>query len=250
MFTGNDGVKVAIDQAVTIPAANPPQFGVATVTARTIAVGAAGNINALDINTSCCLPSVAVKNTAPFTGGIDARDYQAVAQTDIDSLTSKLKQVLSQQIQRAFTLRPGEALHTTTCILKASSYHQAGEEAKTVIVEVVNNCEAVAYNQTEVTQKATETYITEDNPGMLYRLVGSVQVRVLSVSPFTVGCSGTWAYLLTQGYQRYHATRFAGDTPEQAKRYLLNTGFIGQVMIAQNLPKDADYIRFRVFVGL
>src|SRR5207253_2619459 len=42
-FTGSDGVQVLTDQSVTIPAANPPQFAEATVTAHTLNPGTAGN---------------------------------------------------------------------------------------------------------------------------------------------------------------------------------------------------------------
>lgn len=91
VFTGKDGVQVATDRFITIPAANPPYFGWASVPAHAIKAGAVGNIQAGDINKACCFLSVQVKNAAPFNGGVDERDYRAVAQVDVDTRASELK---------------------------------------------------------------------------------------------------------------------------------------------------------------
>ncbi len=46
VFTGNDGIQVATDTDATIPAANPPVFGQATVPAHALTANAKGNIQA------------------------------------------------------------------------------------------------------------------------------------------------------------------------------------------------------------
>jgi hypothetical protein len=250
VFTGTDGIQVATDRSVTIPAANPPYFGRASVTAHAVTVGATGNIREGDINNVCCFLPVKVKNVAPFTGGADERDYRAVAKVDVDALAFELKQTLSKQIAAAFVLRPGEALQPTHCVFSVSSTRRIGEKADTVTVTVAHTCQGVAYNQQELTQKVTDVFKAQENPGPHYILVGAVQVSVISVSPFVVRCRGLWAFHLTESYLHDLATRIAGDTPNQAKAYLLHTGVIIQATVTQDLPKDPDYIRFQVFVGL
>lgn len=250
VFTGADGIKVVVDQAVTIPAANPPYFGQASVPAHAIAAGAAGNIKAGDINTVCCFPSFDVKNTTSFTGGADERDYQAVARTDISTLTSQLKQALSPDIQRLFPLLPGEVIQSADCVFKASPNHQVGEEAGTVTIEGMNICKGVAYNIGELLKKATDDLEARSNPGPHYERVGTVQLSIISLSPFVVRSKGTWVYILTRARQRELAAKIAGDTPEQARVYLLHTGIISQAIVPQNIPKDSSYIGFEVLTGL
>jgi hypothetical protein len=250
VFIGSDGVQVVTDRFVMIPAANPPYLGWASVTAHSVTVGAAGNIRAGDISKACCFPSVEVKNAVSFSGGADERDYRAVAKADVDALASELKQALSQQIAAAFLLRPGEALQTSNCLFSVSSNHRIGDEADTVKVTVAHTCQGVAYDQQELTQKATDVFKARETPGPHYMLVGAVQASVISVSPFVVQCRGLWAYILTQSYQHDLASAIAGATPAQARAYLLRSGVITQVTVTQDLPKDSDYIRFQVIIGL
>src|SRR5579885_3084007 len=68
-LTAADGVSVVTEQAVRLPAGNPPVFGIAEVAAHAATTGPQGNIPALDLNGLCCLPGVSVKNTAAFVGG-------------------------------------------------------------------------------------------------------------------------------------------------------------------------------------
>ena len=81
-------------------------------------------------------------------------------------------------------------------------------------------------------------------------LEGDIEINITSVLPFTVSLRGLWVYHLSQDYEQFLAQQIAGDTPEQARTYLLQTGFITQATVTQNLPKDPDHIRFLVLVGL
>jgi len=103
VFTSSDGIKVVTDASVTVPAsnptANPPQLGYATVPANAVVAGSSGNIAAYDINATV-VNGVSVKNTSPFAHGQDARDFQAVVQRDLDSLTAQVQQQLTQAIPR------------------------------------------------------------------------------------------------------------------------------------------------------
>jgi hypothetical protein len=184
----------------------------------------------------------------PFAGGQDARDYQAVALADISTLTLILKERLNGQIPRAFSVGPGEAVRPTGCTFKSSPNHQAGEEAQAVTVKGTETCQGLAYNTGEVSREAFEAFTTLANPGPSYEMLGAVQTTVVSATPFLVQCHATWVYHLTGDYERYIAARIAGESPRQATAYLLHTGFVRRTVVTENLPKDPDYIHFRVVV--
>jgi len=248
VFTGADGILVATDETITIPKASPPQFAEATVTAHTLTTGNQSNIVADDINTTVS-NGVLVKNSQ-FSGGRDARDFQAVAQSDLNSLTAKLQQQLTQAITHLFLLRSGEALQTTTCTFKTTPNHQIGEEAREVTVNASKTCEGIAYSQDDLQQKATAVFTTT-RPGRNYLLEGDIQINVTSVLPFTVSLHGLWVYHLSQDYEQFLAERIAGDTPAQARAYLLKTGSVSRVTISQtqNLP-DFYHIKFLILIGV
>src|SRR5207237_10235883 len=101
LFTSTNGIQIVTDAAVTIPAGNPPTYGVATIAAHAFTSGGAGNIPSYSINTACCAPSVKVVNTTDFTGGQNARDYNIVTKQDIDNGVTPLTQSLDNQAQHA-----------------------------------------------------------------------------------------------------------------------------------------------------
>lgn len=248
VFTGSDGVQVATEAAVTIPPGNPPSYGQATVGAQALQAGSTGNLAAGDINATVS-SGVLVKN-GPLSGGRDERNYQAVAQPDLDRLTSALKATLSQQMPQAFVLRPGEAVQPTHCMFSATPNHQAGAEAQTVTVQATSTCTGVAYNREQMSQQATALFTQQTAPGAQYHLVGEVQVQLVSVTSLTVSCRGLWAYTLSQDYEQFLAQQIAGDSPQQARKYLLQTGFLIHVTVPDKLPQDPAHIHFQVFIGL
>src|SRR5437660_97979 len=77
LFAGADGVQVSTDETVTVPAGNPPVYGQSTVPAHAVNAGEHGNLAPGDINATVAIAVIA-KNTAAFTGGQDARDFQTV----------------------------------------------------------------------------------------------------------------------------------------------------------------------------
>lgn len=97
VFTGRDGVKVATNAAVIVPAAQPPQFALAQVPASALMPGSSTNIAAGDIDLALT-SDLLVKNLTAFTGGRDARTYRAVAQHDMQHVTT----ATTQQVQQAF----------------------------------------------------------------------------------------------------------------------------------------------------
>jgi len=249
VFTGRSGVKVSTDETVILPAGNPPRYGEATITAHTITPGAAGNIQAGDINTTVS-NGVLVRNTSAFHGGRDARDYQAVAQSDLDTLTAQLQQQLTQAIPHLFLLRSGEALQTTNCIFRDTPNHQPGEEAREVTVNASKTCQGIAYNQDELTKRAIAAF-NMTSPGVNYELVGNLTTSIVNLSPLTVSLHGLWVYHVSQDDEQFLAEHVQGDTPAQARAYLLKTGFVSHVTImpTQNLP-DPYHIKFQVLISL
>jgi Baseplate J-like protein len=248
IFTGADGVKVAAGADVTIPSGNPPSYGQATVAAQAFQTGSVGNIAAGDIATTVS-SGVLVKN-GPFRGGRDARDFPAVAQPDIDRLTSTLKGALSQRMPQSFVLRHGEAVQPTSCTFKSIPNHRVGDEAQMVMLQVTETCTGIAYNSEQLSQRATTLFTQQTDPGAHYQLVGEVQTQLVSVTPLTVACRGWWVYILSQDYEQFLAERIAGDSPQQAKKYLLQTGFLIHATVLEQLPLDPAHIHFQVFIGL
>ena len=247
VFTGSDGLQVATDQAVTIPAANPPYLGQATITASTLRAGSAGNIHVYDINGTVS-SSVFVKNLQAFTGGRDARTYHAVAQSDIDSLTSTLHTTVARAMPHAFLPAPGEGVYPTQCVSTVTSSNRPGDEARTVTVHVMYTCQGRAYNRQELARQATAAF-TQTRPAPHYHVIGSVQTALIKVSPLSVTIHGTWVYTFSTEYEQYLAQQIEGDTPAQARKYLLSTGVISQVNVPSTLPASM-YIQFLVLMSL
>ena len=244
VFTGADGVQVVTDAAVTIPLNNPPTDGQATVSAHTIKPGAAGNIQAGDINTTIS-NGVLVKNSQ-FTGGQDARDYKAVARHDLDTLTLKLQQQLTQEIPQAFSTRPGEEVTPTNCTFTESADHGLGDEAQTVTVKAVKTCSAIAYNQNALQQRGIVVF-NATRPGKNYELSSGVRTTVVSVTPFLVLLSGQWEYVFSQDDEQYLDQHIQGETPAQARAYLFKTGLVSRVTITQtqSLP---DFYHIKILI--
>jgi hypothetical protein len=90
LLTGASGIQVITDQDAFLPAGNPPTYGQASVAAHALVSGTRGNIPAYDINQACCAISVLAKNTQPWTGGQDERDFHTVAKSDIGRAASPL----------------------------------------------------------------------------------------------------------------------------------------------------------------
>src|SRR5260370_6059643 len=136
ILSGPHGVQVITDQNAVIPAAtiNPPAFGQITVTAHALHPGSNGNIAAYAINAPCCFASVIAKNPEHFTGGQDERNFQTVAQSDIETISTPLRRAVSHSMQAALQgqEKPQEHLAMPPCTPTVASDHQEGAEAREV----------------------------------------------------------------------------------------------------------------------
>lgn len=233
---------------MTIPTANTQQVGAASILAHARQVGSAGNIHALDIDGAISSDLLA-KNLTAFSGGQDARDYQAVTRADLTTLTSTLTTALVQQLPQAFNLHTGESVTPANCHFSTTADHNVGDEATTVTVKATYTCKGIAYNQNNLEQKATAAFTDQTNPGAPYELLNTSQPQVISLAPFTVRISGTWVYVLSQDYKQFLAEKVAGDSPQDARAYLLRTGVIIRASVPAPLPKDPGHIHFLLLMG-
>ncbi len=208
VYTGADGVQVATNATVTIPAAtpgNPPQFGQGAVTAHALLAGANGNIRAGDIAVTGS--ALQVSNN-PFSGGQDSRDFSYVTKADIQGVVSALTPRLLQSEQAALTaqLTNAESLTAPACTPGVNANHHAGEEAGSVTVTVSETCNAVAYNPKALENAAVRILTTQEMKqlGSGYRLYGQVQMSVTkaTITPKSAVLSfstrGTWVYQLNE----------------------------------------------------
>ncbi len=266
IFTGADGIEVATDQAVTIPAGNPPTYGQATVSAHAINTGSAGDIVSGDINTTITI-AVFVKNTQAFHGGQDERNYQTVAKSDIDTIAGALKPNLMQSMQGALQgeLKNGEALQTNPCTSTTTADHQTGQEAIQVKVTVSETCSAVAYNSQQLETRVMQLLIiqAEKKLGTGYSELGNPQVSVTTASAqnkkvvVSFNAQGLWIYALATQEQQNIKKLIAGKTKEKALQLLLSLPGIERISMHMSgfgdesrVPKDTRSIHFVIIAGI
>jgi hypothetical protein len=96
ILTGQSGMEIATDQAVIIPAGNPPAYGLATTKAHVVAAGSAGNISARSIN-EVYGTSLYLKNLASFSGGADASTVHYATETDKQTALSSARNQLNMR---------------------------------------------------------------------------------------------------------------------------------------------------------
>ncbi len=265
VFVGQDGVKVATTESVTIPAANPPQFAEVSVSAYAMKAGSSGSIGAGDINTTIA-NGVLVKNSQ-FVGGQDARDFLYVTKADIQRVVDNLAPHLLQSEQAALItqLGEGDALAPPTCTPTTTADHGIGSEATTVQVTISTSCLGVSYNQQAVQVQATQllTRIATQQVGTGYTLTGAIHVTLnkpgvtphiqLMVISFT--CTGTWVYTLSPQEQQQIKQLIAGRTKHDALQLLRSQQGIASVTIAgvldnQALPQDFTHIHLLLLFGM
>ena len=249
-FTVSAGISVLTEASVTIPAATPPNLGIATVAAHATSTGPQGNLPAYALNRPCCHAAIKVVNPHPFTGGQTDRRFPAVAQQDVETIIQRLQAILMERMPAAFPVRAGEAVVPFNCTFVATPDHSVGTEASSVTVTAQQTCAGLRYRTVDLTRAATQAFSVQTQPSKSYDLRGLEQVTPTSVAPFTATIMGTWVFHLDTGYERFLAEQIAGDTPAQARAYLLQTGVIAAVSLDQPLPQDPDYIRFIVLKGV
>ena len=111
IVTASNGQEFAIDQAVTIPAADLPSLGVASVSAHALVAGSSGNIPVKAIQATYG-SSLKIKNLAAFSGGQDA--YTKTYATDQDKAAALTAARQSLAIQKYIGLQPRPCVESTS----------------------------------------------------------------------------------------------------------------------------------------
>jgi hypothetical protein len=263
LLTGGDGVQVITGQDAVIPAATMPTEGQATVSARAIQTGAAGNIRAGDIYGACCRDNVFAAN-GTFTGGQDARSFPIVTQGDLDNAVAPLKTVIRQSVNATFQaqLQPGEALAPPDCAVTSASDHKVGEEGTQASITVTAACNAEAYPVQAVQAQAAQglTIAASQQLGSGYVLTGDPHVIVTGASAnggmlrLTLRAQGTMAYQFGQEQLQAIRSRIAGMDKTQAAAWLARQKGVKAVSIAVSgigatLPQDTSAIRCTLLYG-
>ncbi len=202
VFTGSDGIQVATDQAVTIPANAPPVDGQATVTAHALKKGASGNIATGDI-TITINNGLLVRNNQ-FSGGQDSRDFTIVTKKDLDApaatLQTKVTDSMTAALQQQRT--PTEQLQKVPCTPTVTANHAPEEEAQTVTVTVSETCTAIAYDISTLQAKAMQLLTAQvvKTVGKGYMVYGNISVTITKATTtqkivvLSFSTYGTWVY--------------------------------------------------------
>ena len=268
ILTGANGIHIITDQTATIPAGNPPSYGQVSVSAHALVSGSKGNIPAYSINQACCAVSVLAKNTTPFTGGQDARDFSTVRQEDIHSVSTAVIPMLRQEMQGAFQgqLKLQEQLFILPCTPTITSDRSIGQEATQIKVTLSETCSAVAYTSQELDEKVTAllSHQAQQKLGTGYSLIGNIQVSVTQASAthtpiplvfLSFHAQGTWVYALSQKAQEQIKRSIAGKTKQTAVPFLLSLPGIEHAAIHwegfgddTSLPKNSQNIHLSLLL--
>lgn len=262
-LTSSTGIPIATDQAVSVPAGNPPFYGQTTVPAHALTAGASGNIAAYAVNTACCFASGRAENTVGFIGGQDARDYTFVRQSDITRLTADLLPTVTNRLQQSLNsdLAPGEQAYQFPCSPRVSTNHSPGDEAASLTVSVFETCSAIAYDPQELAAQAeqavTKTALLQLGSG--YTLLGTPTADIQAMSKANKTIT---ARIQSQGVMIYRIRnltslkmQLAGKNTQQVLSLLRSLPTIENVQITgidqtSKLPKNSDTIHLMVIYGV
>jgi hypothetical protein len=264
LLTGSSGVQIVTTEDAAILPGNPPTYGQATVSAHALHPGTRGNIPPGDIHQACCANAVLAKNTTPFHGGQDERNFQTVTKQDISTGAAPLKPVVAQSMQAALQthMQQSEEIFRFPCAPTVRADHHVGEEAAQVTVTVAETCSAVAYDKAALQAKATElvSHQARQKLGTGYSLLGNVQVTVNqaevshALPTLVFSCQGTWVYALDTTSQEHIKTIIAGKTKQEALHLLASLPGIERVSMnwdeRTKLPNTPSSIHIVMMYGL
>src|SRR5450755_3799844 len=265
VLTGADGVALVTDQAASLPAANLPAVGMATVPAQAMQVGPQGNIAPLDLNGLCCVAGVSVKNTDAFVGGQNARDYTVIARQDVEAVTGPESTTLTQAAQASLQgeVRLNEQLASSAqCHPALHTDHPIGSEATHVTITLTVTCWAEVYDAQAVQQLASAALGEQARTtlGAGYSTQGTIKTMVTQVATteaahgtlsLLVNAQGTWSYQFSSAEISQLSRQIAGLPRQQAIHLLKRDAHIQAVSITETwnatyIPSDPAHIQVMV----
>jgi len=260
-FTTSSGVQVVLTQSVNIPPRKDGIDGTLFAPAEAAVPGAAGNIAASTLSTTCCNSRVMVSNPSPFSGGTDAHSMHLVAQADLDSVRNALspgleKQAL-QKIQSQMAANEVKA-PLPALITQALPDKPVGTPSATVNVQVNVSVSVTVYNE-QVARQVAQQLLAEKATQSLagnYQLKDPLTVANPTITSqekngviyLSVAVHGLWIYQITQQQTAQWRQSIKGATPQLAQAFLTaQHGVTGaQIQLpfgTDHLPSSVDQIQ-------
>ncbi|GAC1567562.1 MAG: hypothetical protein NVS3B14_13970 [Ktedonobacteraceae bacterium] len=259
-FMENTGAQILLTQSVTIPPRKDGADGTIFAPAVAAVPGAAGNIAANALSTTCCNSQVVVSNPQAFGGGVDPRIVHIVSQADLDvvrnALSPGLEKRALQEIQSQ--LAANEVMAASPAfITQALPDQPVGTLSDTVNVRVNIMATVTAYIAQSARQVAEQlldekavqelgsSYELKDPPIAANPVVTSQEKN--GVIYLQVAAHGLWVYQITQHQTDLWRQSIKGATPQLAQAFLIQqpgvTGAQIQLPFGTNhLPSSVDQI--------
>lgn len=258
-LTGADGVRVSFGGPIFVPVTGSASI---TVTGVAVNAGAAGNIGAFDINTTCCVSggSIHVSDPSGFGGGQDAKPNSVIQQSDIDGaaqpLIASLKQSLQANVQGQVAKNEQVVPNTFNCTQTQTADHKAGDIAPVVHVTVNVTCTEEVFDRDGALSMARSLLIQKAGTdlGPQYSLVGQIITSIQQATPVSangqvallVPAEGIWVYQFPASVQNGLKTKIKNLPKAQAQDTLLAQPGVAQVQIdlstGNTLPTDVQQI--------
>ena len=267
VFTTTTGVQVRLTQSVNVPPRNNGQDGTAYASAAAVLPGAAGNISADALNTTCCDNQVTVTNPGPFTGGVNPRVVHVVTQADLDgvrnALSAQLRLQVLHQLQKQIATSEVAAA-PPVYVTNVLSNSPPGAQVDQVKVQVSVSASEAVYNVATARQIAGQLLTKEATIQLddTYRLEGPLAVATPVVEQLSnkgvvylsVAARGLWIYNLTPQQISLWRQSLKGATPALAEAYLTSQPGVAGVQIqlpfgTNHLPASIDYIKIVLVKG-
>ncbi|MBO0790938.1 MAG: protein kinase [Ktedonobacteraceae bacterium] len=251
VLTTPSGVRVQLTQAVNVPPRGIDN-GRASVPAVAVDPGTAGNIPAHAIDGNCCDDSLMVRNSTPFSGGIDPQTTHIVSQSDLDGAqkaqVAKLQQKLVQQFQQQ--LRTDEVMAgQPTYKITTSADKQVGDQANQVHITITMSGSVSVYNRAQAMNLASQLLLAQavQTLDSNYQQQGDLVASPPAAQPgkdgifyLSVPVHGVWVYTLSPHLTNQWLQSIRGATPDAALAYLNSRPGLAAVQI--DLPFGADHL--------
>ena len=255
ILTTSKGVQVSFNGPITVPLL-PPTINVPGFA---LNVGSAGNIDALQINGSCCAAGITVRNYA-FSGGQDPQPNSVVQQSDINgaasALTASLTPGTEAALQKEVHSNEQVVSNTLRCTSAVSANHAAGDHAPNVTVIVSVTCKEEVYDQQAALTMAANLLAKQASTdlGQNYALTGNIVAEVTKVTvvdtkgtlTILVKAEGVWVYQFSETVLQGYINHIAKMNNQDAINYLSSQPGVNAVKINNpngNTLPDAGNIK-------
>lgn len=250
-FTAISGVEIRTTQAVVVQGRAEGQDGAITAAAIAVNAGAAGNIAANVLSTTCC-GGLTVSNPSAFSGGTDGHTIQLVAQADITRTSGLLRQDLQQQVLQQLQkqlhtneVMVGQPVYTPT----VTSDQSVGTPANSVRVQMTLSATVTVYDRALAQNVAAQSLnaLALRTLGSNYRAQGNITIGTPQVMPqstntvlyLSIAVHGVWVYYFSPQELAQWSESIKGTTSAVALAFLNSRTGVASVEI--HLPFGTDH---------